>query len=338
MSTPSKTYKRIVVASTPEGKVATDNFRVDTVEVAPLKDGEFGVRTDYLLINPPSVVMLSRGGGGRPPVAPGATMWGVAVGTVAESKHPNFAVGDHVAGPMGWTEYATVGADLPLQKLKLAEGISPSAALHVLGASGVTAYFGFVELGQPKLGDTVLVSAAAGTVGSLVAQLALISGCRVIGIAGSDEKGAWLTSLGVEAVINYKRANVASELARLAPNGVDIFFDNVGGAVLEAGIANMAYRGRIILCGATSQYDGVAPFAGPANYFDLVHKEASMRGFHISHYVPRFPEARARLTPLILDGRLKYREDVSAGIETAPAALVRVMAGQNNGTQLIKVS
>lgn len=333
-------YRQCVVASRPDKSASLDNFRVETVPMPKLGDDEVLVRSDCLMVNPPAVIALNRGVAGQPPVPVGSVMWGIGVGTVAASGHKAFSVDDRVVGPLGWSEYRVFGGapKLPIRKIAVPDDLPASLALHVLGASGPTAYFGLVEHGRPKVGDTVLVSAAAGNVGSLVCQLALRAGCTVVGIMGSDEKGAWLRSLGVQHVINYKQEDVAAKLSEVCPRGVDIYFDNVGGKTLEAALNNLATNARVILCGATSQYDDTAPFAGPSNYFNLVHSEATMRGFHIFHYSRRLPEAMARLVPLLRDGTLQYREDVLEGIDQAPEALLRVMQGKNFGAQLVRVS
>jgi NADPH-dependent curcumin reductase CurA len=334
------TYQHVVVASRPEGAVSTRNFSVETVDLLPLADGEFLIRTEYLMVNPPAVVVLNRGLAKQPPIPIGNVMWGAGTGRVVASMNENFAVGDVVSGSLGWTEYAVSdgATKLPVNKLPLPPGTPSSIALHVLGASGLTAYFGLIDLAHPKAGETVLVSGAAGSVGNCVCQLALDLGCTVIAIAGSEEKGAWLTSLGVQHFINYKTSNVAERIAEIAPSGVDIFFDNVGGETLEAALLNLAMHARIIICGATSQYQTSGAFSGPANYFELAHAEATMRGFHIFHYLDRVPEAMARLMPMVKQGKLRYREDILEGIARAPDALVRVFAGENEGTQLVKVS
>ncbi|NKI15888.1 NADP-dependent oxidoreductase [Spongiibacter sp. KMU-166] len=333
-------YRQCVVASRPEKSVTLDNFRLETVSMPELAEGEVLVRTDSVMVNPPAVVALNRGVAQQPPVPVGSVMWGQGVGAVVASKNESYSVGDRVVGPLGWAEYCVIGGEqLPnLRHNPLPAEIPATLALHVLGASGPTAYLGLIELGQPKLGDTVLVSAAAGTVGSLVCQLALAAGCTVVGIMGSDEKGEWLSSMGVHHVINYKREDIRARIAELCPKGVDVYFDNVGGETLEAALSNLAMHARVVLCGATSQYSDSGPFKGPSNYFDLVHNEATMRGFHIFHYMDRVPAVAGRLVPLLMAGKLQYKEDVLEGIEQAPNALLRVMKGENFGTQLVKLA
>lgn len=333
-------YQQWLVASRPEHSVSLDNFRLETVPIPGLGDSEVLVRSDYLMVNPPAVIALNRGIAKQPPVPIGAVMWAGGVGTVVASKHESYAVGERVMGQLGWAEYGVFGGapQLPIQKVALPDDLPATLGLHIFGASGPTACIGLEELGQAKSGETVLVSAAAGTVGSVVCQLALHAGCTVVGIMGSDEKGEWLRSLGVHDVINYKKEDVATRLAKVCPNGVDIYFDNVGGATLEAAISNLAMHARVIVCGATSQYDDLAPFAGPSNYFELAHKEATIRGFHISHFLERIPELIGRLLPMVQNGTLQYKEDVLDGIEQAPNALLRVMEGKNFGTQLVHLS
>lgn len=248
-------YRQCVVASRPEQSVTLENFRLETVAMPDLVDGDVLVQTGSVMVNPPAVVALNRGVAKQPPVPVDSVMWGQGVGTVVASKNESFSVGDRVVGPLGWSEYRVfTGAELAqLRQNHLPAEVPATLALHVLGASGPTAYLGLIEHGKPKLGDTVLVSAAAGTVGSLVCQLALAAGCTVVGIMGSDEKGEWLSSLGVQHVINYKREDISARIAEVCPNGVDVYFDNVGGSTLEAALSNLAMHARVVLCGATSQ-------------------------------------------------------------------------------------
>ena len=335
----STEYRQWVVASRPEHAVSLDNFRLETVPMPEPGEAEVLVRTDYLMVNPPAMFFLKWGVANLPPVPVGNVMWGTGVGTVVASNHASWPVGERVSGALGWSEYGVFsGSRLPIQKIAMPDDLSATLALHILGPSGQTAYFGFAELGQPRIGDTVLVSAAAGAVGSLVCQLALNAGCNVIGILGSGEKGEWLRSLGVHHVINYKQEDIGARLAEICPGGVDIYYDNVGGAALNAAVSNLAHGARVILCGATSQYQATRPFVGPSNYFELVHKSATMRGFELSDYATRVAEATGRLLPLVKNGRLQYKEDVIGGFERVPEGLLRSLEGKNFGTPLVRVS
>lgn len=333
--------KQWVVTGRPQGKLDDSIFELREAEMPAPGDGEFLIQTVYLTITPPLRMWLDSGGLGGVPVPLGDVMRGGGLGRVVQSNHPGFAEGDFVSGAFGWQEYVVSdGAQkMPVAKVEQLEGLPISTRLHVLGAGGATAYFGFYEIGKPKLGDTVVVSAAAGNVGTIVCQLAKTSGCRVIGTAGSDEKCNWLTGqLGIDAAINYKTEDVAARLKELCPGSIDIYFDNVGGDVLDAALDQLARHARVVLCGGTSQYDQDEAFKGPDNYFKLVYREATMQGFYIFSYQDRFKEAYSRLAPAVASGKIVYNEDVVEGIESLPSALIRVLAGENFGMQLVDVA
>ncbi|MFN3231082.1 MAG: NADP-dependent oxidoreductase [Alphaproteobacteria bacterium] len=330
-----------IVRSRPNDQVSLANFEQRTVPVDEPGDGEFGIETLYLTVSPPARMWLTSGGLTGVPVPVGGVMRGSGIGRVVGSRHPGFADGDIVSGALGWTDYTLSdgAAKMPVQKIAAPDGLPLTTAMHVLGGTGATAYFGLYEFGLPRVGDMVLVSAAAGSVGAIVCQLAKMAGCKVVGIAGSDAKCAWLTdTLGMDGAINYKREDVAIRIKDLCPNGIDIFFDNVGGETLDAALDNIAHGARVVLCGGTSQYDQEAEWLGPKNYFNLVYKEATMRGFYIFSFAARFGESRDRLGALLRAGSLTYNEDILEGIDSAPEALLRVLAGENFGTQLIKVA
>ncbi len=331
---------RWLVKSYPEADLSPDNFELVYEDLPAPGEGEVLIKTTSLIISPPLRMAVGTGGITGNVVKLGTMMRGSGQAVVVESRHPDFEAGDLVAGAMGWQEFAiTDGTQpFPLEKIQPRHGQPVSANLHVMGASGATAYIGLYDLAQPKVGDVILVSAAAGTVGALVCQLAKHSGCRVVGIAGSDTKCRYLTDeLGIDGAINYKTEDVAAQVKALCPNGIDIYFDNVGGETLDIALGNIARGARVVLCGATSQYEGDANWYGPRNYFNLVYKEATMQGFYIFSYAHRFKEAYRRLGELINQGELVYREDVLNGIEQTPDALVRVLAGDNFGTQLVKL-
>ena len=332
---------RWLVKSYPEADLSRDNFELVYDDVPEPGDGEVLIKTTSLVISPPLRMAVGTGGITGNVVNLGALMRGSGQAVVIESKHPDFAAGDRVSGAMGWQEYAVTDGKqpFPIEKIAPRHGQPITANQHVMGASGATAYIGLYDLAQPKMGDVLLVSAAAGTVGALVCQLGRHSGCRVIGIAGSDTKCRYLTEeLKIDSAINYKTDDIASRLTELCPEGINIYFDNVGGETLDIALSQIAHGARIVLCGATSQYEGDASWYGPGNYFNLVYKEATMRGFYIFSYAHRFKEAYQRLGDLISSGELVYREDVLTGIERAPDALVRVLAGENFGTQLVDLT
>jgi hypothetical protein len=262
---------------------------------------------------------------------------GDAVARVAASRHPGFAAGDLVLAPLGWR---TAGV-LPggsLQKVAL-PATKASLALGALGMPGFTAYFGLLEVGRPKLGETVLVSGAAGAVGSLVGQLARMSGCRAVGLAGSDEKVRWLTEeLGFDAALNYKaHDDLRDALAALCPDGVDVYFDNVGGAVSDAALGLINLRARIVICGQIAQYNAKNPPRGPRQFSTLLVRRARAEGFIVFDFEDRYPEARRRLSAWVDEGRLRVRETVVEGFENVPKAFLGLFSGENTGKMIVKV-
>src|SRR6185437_16547312 len=271
-----------------------------------------------------------------PPVALGEVMRALAAGRVIESKNSNFAVGDHVYGAFGVQEYAHSngqGAN------KVDTRLAPLPKyLSVLGMPGMTAYFGFLDTGAPQPGNTVVVSAAAGAVGSVVGQIAKIKGCRAVGIAGGGKKCQYITSeLGFDAAIDYKSEDVSQALRKACPNGIDVYFDNVGGDILDAVLAQVSMGARIVICGAISQYNNTAPVRGPSNYLSLLMNRASMIGFLVSDYAARYGEAAREMAGWMAQGKLKSREDIVEGLETFPETLLKLFTGENFGKLMIKV-
>ena len=330
---------RWLVRSYPEAEVSEDNFELQYEDVPELQDGECLIRTTAMVVSPPLRMAIGTGGitGNVLPI--GALMRGSGQGVVVESKHSGFVEGDRVSGPFGWQEYAVSdGRSLPIEKIEPRAGQPLTANMHIMGASGATAYFGVYDLAKPRIGDVMFVSAAAGTVGAIVCQLAKLSGCKVIGTAGSEKKCRWLVDeLGIDGAINYRSEDVDERLKQLCPKGIDIYVDNVGGGILDAALNNIAQGARVVLCGATSQYEGDANWYGPSNYFNLVYKGATMQGFYVFNYANRFKEAYRRLGELVKAGSLVYSEDLLHGVENLPAALIRVLSGENFGTQLVKM-
>jgi NADPH-dependent curcumin reductase CurA len=269
------------------------------------------------------------------PFTLGEAMTGGAVGQVVVSHNAAHLEGSWVQHSLGWREWAlSDGSGL--------REIDPSAApvstsLGVLGMPGLTAHYGLFELGEPTEGETVFVSGAAGAVGSAVGQMAKIAGCRVIGSAGSNEKLAWLGELGIDAAFNYRERSAREALAELAPDGIDIYFDNVGGDHLEAAIGALRTRGRVVACGSISRYNDVEPTPGPRNLFMVVTKRLRIQGYIISDHFDRFGEFHAQAQEWVRDGRLRYRETVIEGIENAPHAFVGLLRGENIGKMLVKV-
>jgi len=331
--------RKWTLASRPETTVSEENFTLEVETVRDLAEGEFLVKNHYLAFEPAQRGWLNDVRSYLPPVAIGEVMRSGAVGEVIASKHSDFALGDFVQGTFGWQEYAiSDGAGLyPVTKINA--GTPISYTLHIYGLTGLTAYFGFLEIGRPKAGDTVLVSGAAGATGSTVGQMAKLMGCKVIGIAGGQAKCQWLIDeLGYDAVIDYKSESVADRLQELCNNSVDIFFDNVGGPILDEALVNMVNNGRIVLCGGISsgyQVKELPP--GPKNYMQLVIRRCTMEGFIVLDYVERYPEAREQLQQWVDEGKILVKEHVLEGIEQCPSALAGLFAGQNFGKQLVKI-
>lgn len=328
--------RRWTIADRPVGRDVTEaDFRMAEGEARAPCEGEVLLRTDLLAFEPAMKGWMENIGGYVARTEIGDTMRGSGVATVVESKAADLPVGAQVVAPVGWQEYAT----LPAAACTEVEGPAPASAhLGVLGVVGLTAYCGMKHIAQPFGGDTVVVTGAAGGVGAVVVQLAKIAGCRVIGIAGGAEKTRLLTEeLGADAAIDYRAGDVAAELARHAPGGVDVVWDNVGGTILNTVLAQLALNARVAICGGISRSKTGGMPVGPENYFNLVFKRATMRGFILNDYEADFPVARARLGKWLAEGRLVAREDVQVGFENAPKTLMRLFSGANVGKQLLRL-
>jgi hypothetical protein len=338
MSRPT-TNKQWVLAKRPHGMISEANWKLQEVPVPALADGEALVAVQYLSCDPTQRGWIEDRPSYMPPVALGEVMRASAVSRVIESRAPGLAVGDIVEGLGGWQQYAVVRPGTLMGATKIAPGIEPRHTLGVLGITGLTAYFGLLDLGKPKAGETVVVSGAAGATGSIAGQIARLQGCRVIGIAGGPDKCAWLTKEArFDAAIDYKREDVGARLRELAPQGVDVYFDNVGGPILDAVLAQIRMRARVVLCGGISAYNEAEPPPGPRNLMNLVVMRARMEGFIVIDYAPRFADGRAELKQWLDAGELVHQEDIVRGIENAPRALMRLFEGRNLGKQLIQVS
>lgn len=330
-----------LLADRPIGRpLAETDFRWSQSAMPVARDGELVVQTLWLGCDPAQKGWMENSANYEAPMDIGAVMRGRTVGRVIESRAPAFAAGDIVAGFWGWQDYAAVpGRRDPVLLEPVDKDQPPHAALSILGSTSLTAYFGLLETGRPRPGDTVVVSGAAGATGSIAGQIARIAGCRVVGIAGGRDKCNWLTAeLGFDAAIDYKTEDVRRSLRTHCPNGIDVFYDNVGGEILNLALARLAMNARVVICGGISRYEQDRSAPGPENYFNLVFMRARMEGFIVRDYAPRFAEARRRLWHWAQAGKLKAREDVQVGLESAPRALMRLFRGENTGKQLVKVA
>ena len=324
-----------LLARRPDGAIKDSDFQFVETEAPTAGDGEALVRNLMLSCDPTQRAWVA-GDTYLPAVKIGEVVRSFGAGRVETSNSPDFKPGDIVLGLVGWQDYAAMK---PAGLTKLPPGAPIELALGVLGMIGMTAYFGLLDVGRPKEGETVVVSGAAGATGSLVGQIAKIKGCRAIGIAGGAEKCRWLThELGLDAAIDYKSKDVKGRLKELCPKGIDIFFDNVGGPILDAALGRLAMRGRIVLCGGISAYDAAEPPPGPRNYLNLVSRRGRMEGFLVTDYMPRAAEAIGALAGWVKEGKLKYRVDVQRGLENAPATLRRLFEGRNEGKQLLRIA
>jgi NADPH-dependent curcumin reductase CurA len=324
------------LASRPSGMIDESCFRW-TEEPAPVltQDGEILVRNLYLSLDPTQRGWIARDTY-LPAVRIGDVMRSGAAGRVVESRDPAFAPGDVVFGMFGWQDYALVkNASLN----KLPTGVPVELAMSALGVTGITAYFGVLDVGKPKGGETFVVSGAAGATGSVAGQIARIQGCRVVGIAGGPDKCDWLLKEAkFDAVIDYKRENVGVRLRELCPKGIDVYFDNVGGEQLDDALANLAMRGRIVLCGAIATYNDAELRPGPKHYLNLLLRRGRMEGFLVLDYMPRALEAVMQLWTWVREGKIVDRVDVQQGLENAPMTLRRLFEGKNQGKQLLKIA
>jgi len=333
----STVNRQFVLASRPVGLPEESNFKLIETPVPELKDGGFLARAMYLSVDPYMRGRISQARSYAAGVEIGGLMVAGGVARVVESKNPNFAVGDIVDVYMGWQEYV-ISSGKGIRKLN--PSIAPvSTALGVLGMTGLTAYFGLLDVCNPQPGETVVVSGAAGAVGSIVGQIAKIKGCRTVGIAGGDDKCAWIsTDCGYDAAFNYKTTdNYGAKLKELCPNGIDVYFDNVGGAITDAVFMQINTHARLSICGQISQYNNAKPEMGPRLLGMLIVARAKVQGFLVSDYMPRAAEAMIEMSGWLREGKLKYREDIVEGFENLPKAFIGLFHGENTGKRIVKV-
>ena len=324
------------LAARPEGLIEESDFEWVEEPVGEVGEGQVLVRNVYLSLDPANRGWVRKGSSYVEPVEIGEVMRGFAVGVVEESRDRRFAEGDAVSAHIGWQDYAILdGATVR----KIPPGPLPlTAYLGLFGIVGLTAYFGLLDVGRPEEGETLVVSGAAGAVGSIVGQIGKIVGCRVVGIAGSDAKCAWLTDeLGFDAAVNYKTENVARRLRKHCPDGIDVIFENVGGEILDAELMWINNFARVVICGLISGYNATEPMPGPYLFSNVLVRRARVEGFIVMDYLDRASEAIEKMSEWYAQGRLQYRVDVYEGLETAPRNINRLFDGSHNGKLIIKV-
>lgn len=330
--------RQFLLAVRPEGEVKDSDFELVTAAVPEPTDNQFVVEISHVSMDPAMRGWMSAARSYLPPVGIGEVMRALAVGRVIASRHPGFASGDWVHGPFGVQEHA-VSDGQNAYKIQVNEHLTPAAYLGILGLTGLTAYFGLLEVGRLSTEETVLVSGAAGGVGTAVGQIAKITGATAVGIAGGPEKCRMLVEdLGFDGAVDYKASDLHGRLREQTPDRVDVFFDNVGGEVLDEGLTRLRRGARVVICGAVSQYNASGRAPGPSNYLSLLVERASMTGFVVFDYVSRYQEAIAEMAGWVVEGRLRSVEDTVPGdIELFPNMLARLFAGQNTGKLVLEL-
>jgi NADPH-dependent curcumin reductase len=330
--------RRLVLAKRPSGMVGTETVRLEEEPVPGPGPAGALINVKYLSIDPTIRTWMNDAPGYLPAIEIGAVVRGGGIGEVVETTSDRYKVGDLVFGMTGWQDYAVADEGAGAMQV-IPAGIDPMAALSVFGVTGMTAYFGLIDVGRVAEGDTVVVSGAAGATGSVVGQLAKIKGAeKVVGIAGTEEKCRWLTDdLGFDAAVNYKTENVGAALRKACPGGIDLYFDNVGGEILDTCLGQLKLRGRIVLCGAISTYNETGPTKGPGNYRNLIVIRGRMEGFLILDYLEKFPEAQMAMAGWVAEGKIKHSEHLVEGLEKAPEALNLLFTGGNTGKVIVRV-
>jgi NADPH-dependent curcumin reductase CurA len=334
----SEKNRRLVLAERPSGLVDEGTTRLEHEELAELNDGEALVKVGYLSIDPTIRTWMDDAPGYLPPIGIDEVIRSGGIGEVVESRSPNYSPGDLVFGVTGWQEYVIAdGGARSMQPLP--PGVDPTVALSVLGVTGMTAYFGITDVGRIQEDDVVVISGAAGATGSSAGQIARIKGAKkVVGIAGGAEKCAYIVEeLGFDEAIDYKNETVAARLREACPDGIDLYFDNVGGSILNDCLGQLAMKGRVVLCGAISSYNSDGPPPGPSNYINLLIKRGRMQGFIILDYFDRFPAAQAEVAGWLAEGKIKTSHHIVEGLEACPDALNLLFSGGNTGKVMVKL-
>lgn len=327
------TNRQIVLAQRPNGELGPECFSDNEAALPNLEPNQILVKTTWLSIDP-SIRVWMQEDTYLPAIELDSVIRCFGLGIVVASNNPTYAVGSTVTGFVGWQEYAVLGPEARV----IPDALTPETTLSVLGPTGLTAYFGMLKIGKPTEGESVLVSGAAGATGSIAGQIARIHGCRVVGLAGTDQKCQRLRdTYQFDAAINYRTEDVSAAISKHCPNGINVFFDNVGGSILEAGIQNLALHGRIVLCGAISSYNTSSPHPGPKNLSRLISMRGTMQGFIVLDYLDEAPQAISQLASWVANGELAFDTDVTDGLENAPGALRRLFDGANRGKTLVRL-
>lgn len=327
--------RQFLLAARPHGMVKESDFEYSEASVPSIGKGQALVRTKYISLDPSMRGQMENRADYTAPLQLGDVMRARGVAEIVESKSDNLPVGALAWGVFGMQDYAVVTAGAAQFRL-LDRDEDPQLALGVLGNTGLTAYFGMLDVGRPEPGDIVVISGAAGATGSVAGQIAKIKGCTVFGMAGSDEKCAWLRSIGFDGVINYKTQSVGQELDRLCPDGMNLFFDNVGGEILDLCLDRLKPHATVVLCGGISRYNAAGELAGPRNYFNLIFRRSRMEGFLLHDYVDQFPEAVRQMRGWVDEGRLESRTTVIKGFRELPRALIKLFKGENIGKMMVE--
>jgi NADPH-dependent curcumin reductase CurA len=331
--------RRFALRQRPDGRIDGETFELLEEELPEIGDGEVLVRTEWISLDPTNRGWISDTPGYLPPVAIGETMRGLGLGRVVESKHPDYEEGQLVQGLIGWTEHFVASDAAPLQRVPAIEGVSPSLYLGALGMTGLTAWVGVREIGKPQKGETIVVSAAAGAVGSVAGQLAKRDGAHVVGIAGGPEKCSILTErLGFDAAVDHRAEDWREQLRSATPDGIDVDFENVGGEIMDAIFVRLNLHARIALCGLISGYNDSVPPAGPRETFgNLLVKRASLQGFIVLDHFAKLAEVSAQLAEWIADGSLEPLETIVEGFEQLPSAINMLFDGANVGKLVVRI-
>ncbi|MEH6386837.1 NADP-dependent oxidoreductase [Pseudomonas profundi] len=333
------TQRRLILERRPQGIATHEDVVLREQPLGDLADGQIMVRNHFFSIDPAIRDWMSERPSYLPPIRIGDPVRSTVIGEVVESRSPSFRPGQIAVGVGGWEEYSVADAGY-FSPVELQPGDEEHYYLSIYGAVGLTPYFGLLEVGKPKPGETVLVSAAAGAVGSLVGQIAKIKGCRAVGIAGSDEKCSWIVEeLGFDAAINYRTdPDMVASIGRACPEGVDVYFDNVGGEILDATLLNLNKDARIVFCGAISSYNTAEPVPGPYNFWQILARSATIEGYLVSDYLDQFPQGIAQMREWVGEGRLHFKEQIIDGLESTLDAFNLLFEGRNEGKLMIRVA